>query len=143
MLPALRTYGRREASLPRDLQMKKLTAWALLLAACGFVTSAPAAVSPQECLACHGPYEALQKKIENWTDEFGEKVQPHMWLDDKAANPHEGAKVPANCTGCHKEHPLPPPAGYKAEAPKSFSLCYGCHHMENFQKCGDAGCHEK
>lgn len=116
---------------------------AFLLTALVFAGASYAAMTPQDCLQCHGPFEALQKKTENWTDEFGDKVQPHVYLDDKVANPHQGAKVPPNCTGCHEEHPLPPPANYKPAVPTSFSMCYGCHHMENFQKCGDAGCHEK
>ncbi|WP_417204008.1 cytochrome c3 family protein [Sutterella wadsworthensis] len=46
------------------------------------------------------------------------------------------------CTGCHQAHPIPVPKDFKPE-PASLSMCYGCHHMENFQKCSDAGCHEK
>ena len=69
-------------------------------------------------------------------------VQPHQYLDPNAANPHAGAKVVPECTGCHQAHPIPVPKDFKPE-PASLSMCYGCHHMENFQKCSDAGCHEK
>lgn len=93
---------------------------AFLLTALVFAGASYAAMTPQDCLQCHGPFEALQKKTENWTDEFGDKVQPHVYLDDKAANPHQGAKVPPNCTGCHEEHPLPPPGDYKPRSRRAF-----------------------
>ena len=74
-------------------------------------------MKPEQCLMCHGG-------------------------SFDAANPHAGAKVVPDCTGCHQAHPIPVPKDFKPE-PASLSMCYGCHHMENFQKCSDAGCHEK
>ena len=116
----------------------------LLVAAAGSSSAAAAekAMSPEECLMCHGgSFEALRKQTENWKDDFGDKVQPHVWLDPNAANPHASKVLPV-CTDCHKAHPVPPPKDYSPEK-ANLSLCYGCHHMENFQKCTDAGCHEK
>lgn len=95
------------------------------------------------CLACHGgSFDALRDKTKDWKDEFGDAVQPHQYLDPNAANPHQGEKVVPECTGCHEEHPMPIPSGYKPKE-ASLSMCYGCHHMEHFQPCSDAGCHEK
>ena len=37
---------------------------------------------------------------------------------------------------------LTPQKGEKHKQP-TFSTCYGCHHMENFQKCSSSGCHEE
>ncbi|MDO5532444.1 cytochrome c3 family protein [Sutterella sp.] len=102
-----------------------------------------AAADPQQCLMCHGGnFDALREQTKNWKDEFGDQIQPHQYLDPNAANPHAGEKVVPDCEGCHQAHPFPIPKDYKRE-PASFSMCYGCHHMENFQKCSDAGCHEK
>lgn len=100
-------------------------------------------MKPEQCLMCHGgSFDALREQTKNWKDEFGSPVQPHQYLDPNAANPHAGAKVVPECTGCHQAHPIPVPKDFKPE-PASLSMCYGCHHMENFQKCNDAGCHEK
>ena len=60
----------------------------------------------------------------------------------KAAKAHEGAKLLPDCVGCHGQHPLPPQKDYKFKEP-TVSPCYGCHHMENFQRCSASGCHEK
>lgn len=89
-------------------------------------------MKPEQCLMCHGgSFDALREQTKNWKDEFGSPVQPHQYLDPNAANPHAGAKVVPECTGCHQAHPIPVPKDFKPE-PASLSMCYGCHHMENF-----------
>ena len=134
---------------PSDLKRRIAAAAAALLAAAFAASGALAAEdsaekasdSTKQCLMCHGgSFEALREQTKNWTDEFGDKIQPHQYLDSESANPHQGAKVVPECTNCHEKHPVPLPAGYKPKQ-ATFSTCYGCHHMENFQKCSDAGCH--
>ena len=58
-------------------------------------------MKPEQCLMCHGgSFDALREQTKNWKDEFGSPVQPHQYLDPNAANPHAGAKVVPECTGC-------------------------------------------
>ena len=67
-------------------------------------------MKPEQCLMCHGgSFDALREQTKNWKDEFGSPVQPHQYLDPNAANPHAGAKVVPDCTGCHQAHPIPVP----------------------------------
>ncbi len=109
----------------------------------GLVLAPQAGAAQEQCLMCHGgSFDALREKTKDWKDEFGDAVQPHQYVDDKTANPHQGAKTFMECTGCHEAHAIPPKPGEKP-GQATFSSCYGCHHMENFQKCSDAGCHEK
>ena len=69
-------------------------------------------MKPEQCLMCHGgSFDALREQTKNWKDEFGSPVQPHQYLDPNAANPHAGAKVVPECTGCHQAHPIPVPKG--------------------------------
>ncbi len=90
---------------------------------------------------CHGPsFDDLRAKTKDWKDEFDDPVQPHVYLDSKAAKPHQGEKVLPDYSQCHGVHPIPPQKGFNHKQ-ASFSTCYGCHHMENFQKCSDSGCH--
>lgn len=129
--------------------MKKTPLLALALSCAVMALSAPPEacaaekVTSEQCLMCHGgSFDALREQTKNWKDEFDTPVQPHQYLDPNAANPHAGAKVVPDCTGCHEAHPFPIPKDYKPKE-ATLSMCYGCHHMENFQKCSDAGCHEK
>lgn len=91
-------------------------------------------VLKDDCLKCHGPYEALVgKNVQVESD--GGPVNPHVYV------PHDaGAKgeIP-ECIGCHTPHPLPPPAGYH-EPTATIEGCYGCHHTYEFKKC--SGCHK-
>ena len=102
----------------------------------------PTQAQGEMCLACHGSCDALADKTKNWKNEYGEVVQPHTYIDGKAAKAHEGAKLLPDCVGCHGQHPIPPQKDYKFKEP-TVSPCYGCHHMENFQRCSASGCHEK
>ncbi len=71
-------------------------------------------MKPEQCLMCHGgSFDALREQTKNWKDEFGSPVQPHQYLDPNAANPHAGAKVVPDCTGCHQAHPIPVPKDFK------------------------------
>lgn len=122
-----------------------LMAAAVILAGAAFAAQAEevAPKEAQQCLACHGgSYEALRSQTKDWTDEFGDKVQPHQYLDSESANPHQGRQIVPNCLNCHEKHEIPLANGKKPKQ-ATFSTCYGCHHMENFQKCSSAGCHEK
>ncbi len=120
---------------------------ALLLGAAVSFSSLPASAADasgptaEECLQCHGPYDKLRESTKNWKDEFGDQIQPHQYMDPDNALPHQGKKLAPDCKSCHGVHPIPPKPGFKMKEP-SFSSCYGCHHMENFQKCGSSGCHE-
>ncbi len=125
--------------------MKKISALLMagLLAA---AVSAPAMAddeaetqkAAQQCLMCHGSFDAIREKTKNWKDEFDSPVNPHQYIDGKNAKPHQGAKVLPDCKGCHGQHPLPLPKGYQHKM-ATVSTCYGCHHEENFKKCSE--CH--
>ncbi len=128
-----------------NTRLLALVTGAMMFAAFGQVHAADdTQKTAEQCLMCHGPtFEALQEKTKDWKDEFGDPVQPHVYMDDKAAKPHQGRKILPDCVACHGQHPMPmPPKDYKFKTP-SFSTCFGCHHMENFQKCSSGGCHEK
>ncbi|MCI5851798.1 MAG: cytochrome c3 family protein [Sutterellaceae bacterium] len=127
--------------------MKKTVIAAMLLAAAGLFAlpsfaADPAPGSPEYCLQCHGPYDKLREQTKDWKDEFGDKIQPHQYMDPTAGKPHEARKLPPDCKECHGIHSIPPKKGEKHKQP-TFSTCYGCHHMENFQKCSSSGCHEE
>lgn len=98
--------------------------------------------SAPQCLGCHGPYEKVRELTKDWKDEFGDPVQPHQYMDAKAAKPHAARKIAPDCKMCHGTHPIPPTKGMTMKKP-TLNSCYGCHHMENFQKCSSSGCHEK
>lgn len=127
--------------------MKTMIAAALLGAFLGFSALPSLAadagnVTADQCLQCHGPYDTLRAQTKDWKDEFGDQIQPHQYMDPDNAMPHEGKKLAPDCKACHGVHALPPKKGEKKKEP-TFSSCYGCHHMENFQKCSSSGCHEK
>lgn len=106
----------------------------------GFNGTATAEMTPDDCMACHGnDFEKLREATANWSNEWGDKIQPHVYLDPSAKKPHESTVLP-ECVGCHSQHPIPVPKDYQHEKP-TLESCYSCHHMENFQKCSDAGCH--
>lgn len=120
---------------------------ALLLGGLGssMAVAAPAAqtADPQACLACHGgSLEALADKTKDYKDEWGDPVNPHVYIDRSAKNPHQGKKILPECTKCHEAHPVPPKPGMKVKT-ADVSYCFGCHHMETFEPCGQAGCHDK
>lgn len=97
---------------PSDPKRRIAAAAAALLAAAFAASGALAAEdsaekasdSTKQCLMCHGgSFEALREQTKNWTDEFGDKIQPHQYLDSESANPHQGAKVVPECTNCHEK----------------------------------------
>lgn len=100
------------------------------------------ASSAEQCLACHGPFDKLAEKTKDWKDEFGDPVNPHVWIDKDAAKPHNARQMPPDCLKCHEAHPIPPKADWKPKQKPDVSYCYGCHHMETFEPCGQSGCHE-
>lgn len=144
MIERIRTLHRGLRALAAAVNT---AAAAMLLAnlgwsAAAFAADAPAP-DPQACLACHGgSLEALADKTKDYKDEWGDPVNPHVYIDRDAADPHHGKKVLPDCTKCHEAHPIPPQPGMKVKE-ADVSYCFGCHHMETFEPCGKAGCHDK
>lgn len=129
----------------RTLIWTALVLSALILSVPG-AGAAEAEVSADEttatCLACHGgSLEALAEKTKDYKDDWGDPVNPHVGVDKTLANPH-ASKTPPACTNCHEAHPVPPQPGMKVKK-ADVTWCYGCHHMETFEPCGQSGCHEK
>ncbi|MCL2879879.1 MAG: cytochrome c3 family protein [Treponema sp.] len=91
-----------------------------------------------ECLFCHGgSFAELAKTTVDYVDEWGDPVNPHTYVDENKANPHQADKVVPDCLKCHKEHDLPQPT--TPMAPVKLSYCFSCHHQETFEVCSD--CH--
>ena len=90
-------------------------------------------LSPEDCLACHGEFKDIVAKSEGYTNEFGEKVNPHRYV------PHDSTKLP-DCLACHKQHEIPP-KGKVVQTGMTMDYCYSCHHTETFAKCTD--CHQE
>jgi hypothetical protein len=87
-----------------------------------------------KCLACHGPYEKIQKATADFKTSSGETVTPHQYV------PHEEKKDIPDCTNCHTAHPIPPPDKASIVKPTGIDWCYtGCHHANNLQPCKN--CH--
>ena len=100
--------------------MRLIPALLTALAAISLCAAASAAPKPEECLKCHGgTLDSLAAQTKNYKAPSGETVNPHVYIDKLAAHPHKSKIKPAN-----------------------VDYCYGCHHMENFQKCSSSGCHE-
>lgn len=107
---------------------------ALTLAGCCVFSAQAAAPGKQECLACHGSFDALIAK--GITVEADPKpVNPHKYI------PHVekgGMNEIWECTMCHTPHAMPPKKDPNREK-ANVEACYQCHHQYNFQKCDD--CH--
>jgi len=104
---------------------------AMLLLAGGLLPAqtAPAA---DACLACHGPFGKLVATTSDYVWKSGEVQSPHRFV------PH-ASKAIAECTYCHKPHPVPPSASdIAAMRNPDPAYCYECHHVKNFT-CGT--CH--
>lgn len=87
-----------------------------------------------ECLFCHEfTYAALAGLTVDYVDRWGANVNPHIYVDEQKANPHQGDKVVPDCLKCHEEHALPTPAS--APARPELGYCYACHHDETFEAC--------
>ena len=120
--------------------MRVIPALLTALAAISLCAAASAAPKPEECLKCHGgTLESLAAQTKNYKAPSGETVNPHVYIDKLAANPHK-SKVLPDCLKCHTDHGIPPDKS--KIKPANVDYCYGCHHMENFQKCSSSGCHE-
>jgi len=83
------------------------------------------------CLKCHGPFEKLVARTENYETEFGEKVNPHKYV------PHDSTSI-VECSECHEPHPIPYTAASAPPAP-TVDYCYSCHHTQTFATCSE--CH--
>ncbi len=94
--------------------------------------------SKEQCIACHGPYDALAKNTEGYIAQSGEKETPHRFTPH---NKSDASAIP-NCTNCHQAHALPPVAAAIAAQPKpEVQWCYAaCHHENNFKPCTE--CHK-
>jgi predicted CXXCH cytochrome family protein len=102
---------------------------ALLLG--GFL-HAQAVSTVDKCLACHGPFGKLVATTSDYVWKSGEVQSPHRFV------PHD-SKAIAECTYCHKPHPVPPSASdIAAMRNPDPAYCYECHHVKNFT-CGT--CH--
>lgn len=93
--------------------------------------------STETCLACHGPFAALQERTADYIAPSGVPVNPHVTFDMTMPNdPHSSGKDPIACSECHEPHPIPitdplPPA--------NIDTCIACHHTGTFRSCSD--CH--
>ena len=84
------------------------------------------------CIFCHGFfYEAVQELTADFVY-YGEKVQPHVFLDTSLHSAHETDK-PADCLLCHDEHEIPEPLGDVRKP--NLSYCLFCHHTGEFFSC--------
>ncbi|WP_297611890.1 cytochrome c3 family protein [uncultured Sutterella sp.] len=105
---------------------------ALLAFSSGASAFAAETLTKDQCLGCHGSFEALiSKNVQVEADPL--PINPHTYI------PH-GEKADQNiweCTTCHTPHAMPPRKGAKAEA--NVDACYQCHHQYTFEKC--SACH--
>jgi len=119
------------------MQIRRATLPALLIAlalglAAGLPLLAEEAPDSETCLMCHGPFDKLVEATAGYTWPGGEVVSPHQYV------PHD-SKTVADCSLCHKAHPLPPTAeDIKAMAAPDPSYCFECHHTKKLS-CGT--CH--
>jgi len=84
------------------------------------------------CIFCHGfVYESVQELTADFVY-FGQKVQPHVFLDIRLHSPHE-TDLPADCLLCHDEHAVPEPIGEVMKP--NLAYCMNCHHTGDFFTC--------
>lgn len=99
--------------------------------------SADESTSAETCLACHGPFAALQERTEGHVAASGVPVNPHVTFDmSTPADPHQPGAEPIECTECHQPHPLPITEPVE---PANIDMCIACHHTGTFRTCTD--CH--
>ena len=92
-----------------------------------------------ECLFCHNFfYSEVAKLTADYKDRWGDSVNPHVYVDEQKADPHNAGQIVPDCLKCHREHALPAPteAVFK---PTRLNYCYSCHHEETFEACSN--CH--
>lgn len=94
-------------------------------------------MSPEACLACHGPWEALRDRSSGYVAPSGVPVNPHITYDrTRPSNPHASGEGLIECTQCHQQHPLPI---VEPLPPANIDMCIACHHTGTFRSCAD--CH--
>ena len=112
--------------------MNKLIIAALLPLLAGPALAAQ--MTKQQCLQCHGPFEALiAKGIAVEADP--RPVNPHTFIPHTKTG---GMDQIWECTMCHTPHAMPPKKDPNREK-ATVEACYQCHHQYNFQRCD--GCH--
>lgn len=91
----------------------------------------------EECLDCHGPFDSLREKTEDWVTSSGVAVNPHITFDrNNQAEPHASGEGIIPCTQCHEPHPLP----VTDPVPEAdIQTCMSCHHTGTFRPCSQ--CH--
>lgn len=88
----------------------------------------------EQCLTCHGPFDALVKKNVQ-TPAEPKPINPHVFV------PHDSDKGEFfDCLICHARHDVPPVKGWKDDT-ASLDACIGCHHTQTFEKCST--CHDQ
>lgn len=87
----------------------------------------------QQCLACHGSFDELAKKTEDYRAPSGETTTPHRYV------PHSEKTDIPECTECHMPHPVPLEDKSKVVKPQNINYCFSCHHANNLQPC--KSCH--
>lgn len=93
--------------------------------------------SAETCLACHGPFSALQERSAGYVAPSGVPVNPHVTFDmSTPADPHTPGADPIGCTECHQPHPVPITEPLQ---PANIDMCVACHHTGTFRSCSD--CH--
>jgi predicted CXXCH cytochrome family protein len=97
--------------------------------------SANPAVGKDVCLGGHGPFHKPAAALTTFTEENGDKVNPHRYV------PHNRAddKAVVECAKCHSPHPLP--LASKPGLPEANpDWCYSCYHTQEFFPCKN--CHQ-
>ena len=106
------------------------------------VQSSGEVVSAQSanCLMCHYlSYAELSKHTVDYRDRWGEKVNPHIYVDEARSNPHHERSIVPDCLRCHREHSDPWPTDAERLIKPRLDYCYSCHHEQTFEACSD--CH--
>ncbi len=117
------------------MKAKRYAAAAVVMAlwtALACAQAQPQKMTKEQCLSCHGPFDALVKRNVQVRADPG-PVNPHVYV------PHAQQEKFFDCLLCHSPHALPPPPGFHDKT-ASLEPCYGCHHGEVLQKC--SSCHK-
>jgi hypothetical protein len=85
------------------------------------------------CLKCHGPFEKLSERTQDYVTEFDENINPHIFV------PHKTTEI-VDCMQCHEPHPIPLQDVKDVTRP-TLDFCYTCHHTQTFAACTD--CHNE
>jgi hypothetical protein len=96
--------------------------------------SPAAAVSRDECLNCHGPFDKLIEASVKYVAPSGEKGSPHKYVPH---NSKQAEDVP-ECSHCHQPHALDPlpKKGSIDRSKLGVQWCYeACHHEKNLTSC--------